>query len=137
MPDKLDKPQPLTGEALLDKFAELSHLSDKEKARACGYYTVMKNGTERVNILKFRNALIEAHGIQLDGKGRKPKRSRGGREASYRVRVQSNGNLLIGAAYTKQMNLQPGEEFEITLGRKQIRLSQVNPTGGKHTEEAD
>ncbi|MEN9280582.1 MAG: AbrB family transcriptional regulator [Gloeomargarita sp. DG_1_4_bins_134] len=101
-------------------------MSDKEKAKACGYYTVIKNGRERINILKFRNALIEAHGINLDGKGRKPKRSRGGREASYRVRVQSNGNLLIGAAYTKQMDLQPGEEFEIVLGRKQIRLSQVS-----------
>ncbi|MCS7030409.1 MAG: AbrB family transcriptional regulator [Gloeomargarita sp. SKYG116] len=123
----MDKPQPLTGEALLAKFQELGHLSYKEKAKACGYYTVTKNGLERVNIQKFRNALIEAYGIELDGKGRKPKRSRGGREASYRVRVQSNGNLLIGAAYTKQMNLKPGDEFEISLGRKQIRLTQVTP----------
>ena len=72
--------EPLTGAALLAKFAELGHLSDKEKARACGYYTVTKKGTERVNILKFHNTLIEAHGIDLDSQGRKPKRSRGGRE---------------------------------------------------------
>jgi len=130
MPDQLTQTTPLTGAALLAKFAELSHLSDKEKARACGYYTVTKKGTERVNILKFRNALIAAHGIDLDGKGRKPKRSRGGREASYRIRVQSNGNLLIGAAYTKQMNLQPGDEFAIILGRKQIRLCQVRHSQG-------
>ncbi len=130
MSDKVVPTEPLTGAALLAKFAELGHLSDKEKARACGYYTVTKKGTERVNILKFRNALIEAHGIDLDSKGRKPKRSRGGREASYRIRVQSNGNLLIGAAYTKQMNLQPGDEFAIILGRKQIRLSQVSSRKG-------
>jgi hypothetical protein len=39
--------------------------------------------------------------------------------------VQSNGNLLIGSAYTKQMGLQPGDEFEITLGRKHIHLKQL------------
>ncbi|MEN9248017.1 MAG: AbrB family transcriptional regulator, partial [Gloeomargarita sp. GMQP_bins_69] len=109
------------------KLQELGHLSYKEKAKACGYYTVTKKGVERVNVQKFRNALIEAYGIDLDSQGRKPKRTRGGREASYRVRVQANGNLLIGAAYTKQMNLKPGDEFAIVLGRKQIRLTQVTP----------
>jgi len=43
--------------------------------------------------------------------------------------VQSNGNLLIGSAYTKQMNLQPGDEFEISLGRKHIRLKQIDEDG--------
>jgi len=32
--------------------------------------------------------------------------------------VQSNGNLLIGSAYTKQLDLKPGDEFEISLGHK-------------------
>lgn len=50
---------------------------------------------------------------------------RGGRSASYRLTVQSNGNLLIGSAYTKQLDLKPGDEFEINLGRKHIRLKQV------------
>jgi hypothetical protein len=40
--------------------------------------------------------------------------------------VQSNGNLLIGAAYTKQMELRPGDEFEISLGRKHIHLKQLD-----------
>ena len=44
---------------------------------------------------------------------------------SYRISVQSNKNLLIGSAYTKKMGLAPGDEFEITLGRKHIRLKQV------------
>jgi len=47
-----------------------------------------------------------------------------GRSASYRISVQSNGNLLIGSAYTKQMGLKA--EFEITLGRKHIRLKQLD-----------
>lgn len=37
--------------------------------------------------------------------------------------VQGNGNLLVGKAYTAMLDLQPGDEFEIKLGRKQIRLS--------------
>ena len=36
--------------------------------------------------------------------------------------VQGNGNLLVGKAYTAMLDLQPGDEFEIKLGRKQIRL---------------
>jgi antitoxin component of MazEF toxin-antitoxin module len=51
---------------------------------------------------------------------------RGGRSASYRISVQQNGNLLIGSAYTKQMNLKPGDEFVITLGKKHIRLRQID-----------
>jgi hypothetical protein len=36
--------------------------------------------------------------------------------------VQGNGNLLIGKAYTALLELNPGDEFEIKLGRKQIKL---------------
>lgn len=57
----------------------------------------------------------------------------GGRSASYRITVQSNGNLLIGSAYTKQMGLKPGDEFEISLGRKHIRLTQLG--SGDEVEE--
>ncbi|MEM9769737.1 MAG: AbrB family transcriptional regulator, partial [Cyanobacteria bacterium P01_D01_bin.71] len=42
------------------------------------------------------------------------------------ITVQSNGNLLIGATYTKQMGLKPGDEFEISLGRKHIHLKQLD-----------
>ncbi|NEP28504.1 AbrB-like transcriptional regulator, partial [Moorena sp. SIO3I6] len=37
-------------------------------------------------------------------------------------------NLLIGSAYTKQMGLEPGDQFEITLGRKHIHLKQLDET---------
>jgi len=121
---KRKKGEPLTGEALLAKVKQLDHLSKEEKAKECGYYTVTKAGVERVNMMKFLNALIEAEGIQLDGKS--SSNGRGGRSASYRITVQSNGNLLIGSAYTKQMNLSPGDEFEISLGRKHIRLKQLD-----------
>jgi len=117
------KIEPLTGEALLKKVKELEHLSKEDKAKACGYYTITKSGVPRVNVMKFSNALLDAVGIELDGK--QNGNGRGGRNASYRIAVQANGNLLIGAAYTKRMELQPGDEFEISLGRKHIRLKQV------------
>lgn len=114
---------PLTGQALVDKVKELADKSKEEKARACGYYTVTKNGLERVNMMKFMNALIDAEGINIDSQ--QSENGRGGRKASYRITVQSNGNLLIGSAYTKQMGLEPGDVFEITVGRKHIHLKQV------------
>lgn len=120
---KTTQSKPLTGPDLIQKVKDLGNVSKEEKARECGYSAETKNGIERVNMMKFLNALIDAEGIDLDstlnGQGR------GGRSASYRISVQSNGNLLIGSAYTKKMNLQSGDEFEITLGRKHIHLKQV------------
>lgn len=121
---KKKKTEPLTGEALLKKVKELGNLSKEEKAKHCGYCTMTKAGVERVNMMKFLNALIDAEGIELDGKS--SSNGRGGRSASYRISVQANGNLLIGSAYTKQMDLTPGDEFEISLGRKHIQLRQVD-----------
>ncbi|MGB3201674.1 MAG: AbrB family transcriptional regulator [Nodosilinea sp.] len=115
--------EPLVGKELLQKVKDLDDLSKEEKAKACGYYTLTKSGSPRVNMMKFLNALIEAEGIQLDGA--QNGNGRGGRSASFRITVQSNGNLLIGSTYTKQMGLRPGDEFEITLGRKHIRLKQL------------
>ncbi|MBW4605500.1 hypothetical protein DSM106972_034780 [Dulcicalothrix desertica PCC 7102] len=129
---KQKKIEPLVGEDLLTKVKELENLSKDEKAKRCGYYTVTKNGIERVNMMKFLNALIDAEGIQLDSSP--SANGRGGRSASYRISVQSNGNLLIGSAYTKQMGLQAGDEFIITLGKKHIRLRQVDSEEREESE---
>ena len=43
-----------------------------------------------------------------------------------------NGNLLVGKAYTAMLDLKPGDEFEIKLGRKQIRLI---PAGSSEDDE--
>ena len=130
---KKKKEEPLIGEALIAKVKELDSLSKEDKAKACGYCTVTKNGVERVNMMKFLNALIDAKGVELDGK--QNANGRGGRSVSYRISVQSNGNLLIGSAYTTQMGLQPGDEFEISLGRKHIRLTQVGEEEEEETSE--
>lgn len=117
--------EPLTGAALLQKVKTLATLSKTQKAKACGYYTVTKGGVERVNLSQFLKALIEAEGITLDGPA--AERGRDGRSAGYRIAVQANGHLLIGAAYTQQMALKPGDAFELVLGRKHIQLKQLDP----------
>ena len=120
---KTKKVEQLVGQELLDKIKDLGDLTKEEKAKACGYYTVTKSGVERVNLMKYMNALLDAEDIQLDS--RNTGNGRGGRSASYRITVQSNGNLLIGSAYTKKMDLKPGDEFIISLGRKHIHLKQI------------
>ena len=127
-PAKQKKIEAITGEELIQKVKQLDHqLSKEEKAKACGYYSVNKNGLERVNMMQFLNALIEAEGIDLDSATKT--NGRGGRSASYRISVQSNGNLLVGSAYTKELGLQTGDEFEVILGRKHIRLKQLEQEG--------
>ena len=125
--NKNSQTAPRTGEALLKRVQALEHLSKEEKAIECSYYTMDKGGNKRISLVRFLNALIKAEGIDLDG-GRGPSAgTRGGRSASFRVSVQANGNILIGTVYTQQMNLSSGDEFEITLGRKHIKLVQAEP----------
>jgi AbrB-like transcriptional regulator len=121
--------EPLVGEELLQKVKELGNVSREDKARECGYYTETKNGVERVNMMKFLNALLDADGVQLDSKATGG--GRGGRSASGKITVQSNNNLLIGAAYTKKMGLKEGDVFEISLGRKHIHLKQIDSNGNE------
>lgn len=74
--------------------------------------------------MAFLNAVLAAKGMDLDAKGESNEQLRG-HNPSYRISVQTDGKLLLGSAYTKKMNLQPGDEFEISLGRKHIHLSKV------------
>lgn len=116
-------PNPLTGKALLQKVKELSNLPRRETAKRCGYYTVTKNDQVRVNLTDFYDAVLAAKGVPLDPDGGKDGR---GREPTYRVSVHQNNQIVIGSTYTKAMGLKPGDEFEIKLGYKHIRLVQVD-----------
>jgi hypothetical protein len=99
--------------------------------RTCGYVSSKKDGTERLNFTAFYEALLEAKGVSL-GNGPGSGIRKRGRHLSYVTKIQFNGNLMVGKAYTDILGLQPGEEFEIKLGRKQIRLV---PLGGADEEE--
>jgi hypothetical protein len=122
----------LTGSDLLAKVKELGDASKSELVRACGYVSVKKDGGERLNFTAFYEALLEAKGMSLGDGGGKG-RAKAGRSLSYATKVQFNGNLLVGKAYTAQLGLEPGDEFEIKLGRKQIKLI---PLGAVEEDDA-
>jgi hypothetical protein len=118
----VDKIVPLTGKALKAKLKELSHLSKSETAKACGYYSVAKNGTIKVNLTKFYDAVLQSQGISID---EKPRADTTGRKATYRTTVQKGGLILVGSVYTRALNLVPGDEFEIKVGYKNIHLKAI------------
>jgi hypothetical protein len=110
----------LVGSDLLAKLKELGDVSKSDLVRACGYVSTKKDGSERLNFTAFYEALLEAKGLSLGNGGAGG--GKAGRKLSYVATVQGNGNLLVGKAYTALLGLQPGDEFEIKLGRKQIKL---------------
>jgi len=116
-------PTTLTGKTLLQKQKELSHLSRREIAKRCGYYSITKDGQVRVNLTDFYDALLMAKGVPITPESGKDGR---GREPTYRVSVHKNGQIVIGATYTEAMGLKPGDEFVIKLGYKHIRLNFVD-----------
>ena len=109
-----------TGPELLAKVKELGDVSKSELVRECGYLSTKKDGSERLNFTAFYEALLNAKGVNLgtDSAGRST--GKGGRKLSYTTKIQFNGNLMVGKAYTGMLDLKPGDEFEIKLGRKQI-----------------
>ena len=121
----------LTGSDLLNKVNDLGDVSKSDLVHACGYVSTKKDGGERLNFTAFYEALLEAKGINLSVGGSE-NMEKSGRKLSYMATVQGNGNLLIGKAYTALLELSPGDEFEIKLGRKQIRLM---PVGASEEDE--
>ena len=124
----------LTGTDLLTKVKDLGDVSKSDLVKECGYVSSKKDGGERLNFTAFYEAQLDAKGVNLSGNGAAI--GKGGRKLSYVAKVQGNGNLLIGKAYTAMLNLEPGDEFDIKLGKKAIRLI---PTGdaAEHSEAAE
>ena len=120
----------LTGTDLLAKVKALGDASKSDLVRECGYVSTKKDGSERLNFTAFYEALLEAKGLSLgsDTAGR----GKGGRKLSYVATMQGNRNRLVGKAYPAMLDLKPGDEFEIKLGRKQIHLV---PLGAEDDEE--
>ena len=121
----------LTGSDLLTKVKELGDASKTDMAVACGYVSKKKDGSDRVNFTAFYEALLSAKGVELGGSSSV---GMGGRKLSYTAKVQGNGNLLVGKAYTTMLGLEPGAEFDIKLGKKAIRLI---PVGGSEEESEE
>ena len=114
----------LVGKELLEKSKLLSNKSEDEIARGCGYI----GPSGRVLRKSFYRALIEAKGYKLRNKsnGRSGNRSSRGRQAEFKTKVHGNGNLLIGHTYTKQLGLEPGQEYKIDL-KKDSKIISLTP----------
>ena len=107
----------LKGAELLAKVKELTgSVTKSELVRDCGYTTTNKDGSERLNFTAFYDALLEAKGVELGGKGK------AGRRLTYKTKVQFNGKLQIGDGYLREMGYDPGTEFDIKLGKSSITL---------------
>lgn len=113
----------LRGPDLLSKVKELGSVPKSDVVRACGYVSPRKDGSQRLNYTAFYEALLEAKGMSFGGAGESTsRRDSVGRKLSYIAKVHFNGNLLVGKAYTSVLGLKPGDEFDIKLERKGIRL---------------
>ena len=123
---------PLAGPELLAKVKELGDVSKSDLVRAAGYVSTKKDGTERLNFTAFYEAILEAKGVGFGGDS--SGHGKPGRKLSFTTKVQFNGNLMVGKAYTAMLGLEPGDEFEIKLGRKQVRLV---PLGAADPGESD
>jgi hypothetical protein len=107
----------LKGAELLAKVRELEGSNKSQMARGCGYVTAKADGSEQVNFTAFYEALLDAKGLTVGGAAKR------GRGLPYKAKVQFNGKLQIGEGYMQQMGAEPGDEFEIKVGRKQIVLT--------------
>ena len=106
----------LTGSDLLDKVKELGDVSKSDLVKACGYVSSKKDGGERLNFTAFYEALLEAKGVVSP-----PWYSRCWQrrtQAELCGNCPGNGNLLINVAYTAMLDLKPGDNFQIKLGKK-------------------
>lgn len=122
----------LTGPELIAKVKELGDCSKSDLVRSCGYVSIKKDGSERLNFTAFYEALLAAKGVEV-GLPSKAGRSGRGRKLTFTTKVQFNGNLMIGKAYTAQLDLKPGDQFQIKLGRRAITLIPMGSDG----EETD
>jgi hypothetical protein len=123
--DECSVPMPLQEKDLLELIRHHSGKSLKQLAQLAGYTTTTKTGRQRVKMLAFQNAVLSANNISFKADEAEVNGAGCGRKAIYRIQVQKNGNLLISATYARQMGLLPGMEFKIQLGRRNIKLIQI------------
>lgn len=109
--------EPLTGAELVAKVKELAGASKSELVRACGYVSITGEGRERLNYTAFSEAWAIAHGAPSIKAPKGP-----GRRLSYLTRVVSNGTLVIGDNYVKEMGLVPGDRVAIKISRRGMAL---------------
>lgn len=104
-------PERLTGQALLDFYAEkkAAGQTHAQIAWAAGYYTVTKTKQERVMQAQFNEAMLEAQGIETGGKPAAGRAHAG----LTKARVSGQGILLVSQLATRHVGAQPGTVFSV------------------------
>ena len=105
----MTKPQPLTGEQLKTRAAELNAALTPEgdAAIACGYVTA--EGKPQVS--RFNRALMEAHGLALP-KQRKASAGRG-KPLSFSVTTGKTGAIVLAGGYGALIGSEPGGKVSV------------------------
>lgn len=136
-----EQPAQLTGAELMAFYQQKLQegFSHDEIAFKAGYYSVTKNGQERVLGSRFSEALLEAQGFPI---GKKRASGGGGRAHAglTRARVSGSGILLVSQLATRNVGAEPGAIFSVEYpGEGQILLTmtgEVKPIVRRKTEEA-
>ena len=120
----------LEGDRLLARLDQLRGLSRSELVRSCGYATRSEDGREHLHFTDFYEAILEAKGVHLPGRGAPAltRRSAQGRQLSFNTHVHFNGNLMVGRAYTEKLQLKPGDQLRIHLHEGGICLTPLEPS---------
>lgn len=131
-PEACEAPEPeqpvkLTGEQLKVYFNEnKDQFSHVEIAKAAGYFTITKDGKERMLMAAFNNALLKVlNGIEFS----KPSATGTGRSHAglTQARVSSQSLLLVSQLAVRHVGAEPGDVFAVTYpGDGAILLT---PTG--------
>ena len=114
----------LKGQELLAKIQEMGAVSRTDVARACGYVSTKKDGSERINFTAFYEAITEAKGVTLAPPASKATAKRG-KAPSYKSKIAKTGTCPVGGAYTSQAGWGPGDEISITVTGDVITLTRT------------
>jgi hypothetical protein len=122
----------LTGQDLLVKLKELGNASKGEQVRACGYVSLKKDGTERLNYTAFYAAVLDAKGVQLGGDDAVRD---GRRNLPFKATVgKESGNLVIGHRYVQMMGLDKSDQVAIRVRGRRITLEPLSDSDGSQEE---
>ena len=121
----------LAGLCLLAQVRKHGNSSKPDSERPFNSVNTNEAASERLAFPASREALPETNDIIL-AHGSENIKCTAGRALSFVATVQSNGNLLVSHAYTRMLDMKPGDAFEIKLENLQIRLV---PVGGADGED--
>ena len=95
---------PLAGEELLRRVKSLGDISKYEIVRACGYVSIKADGSERLNVTAFYEALLEAKGVSLTGTSESDGESKESFEVGTLSKEQSSSIDWTGIDWTGLSN---------------------------------